>query len=576
MARTSRAKKRNTPLRVLSERVYKVGLYVRLSVLDSGKKDSDTVEVQESLLRGYIKDKAQFALVDIYVDNGQSGVNFKRDEFERLLDDVKVRKIDCIIVKDLSRFGRNYIEAGEYLEKVFPFLGVRFIAVNDNYDSINPASADSMSLHLKNLINDVYARDISAKVTPVLRGKQERGEFIGSWAPYGYQKSPQDKHKLIIDEVSAPIVRDIFAWRLEGMGTISIARRLTEMNVPTPAQHRYNKGTTKNENYKKATWSSSAIKQILTKEVYLGKMVQGCHKNSLSEGKKRIKRPRNEWIVVENTHEAIITQETFDIVQRLLQQKNEEFQSMQGRYAKTDGSDYILKGLLYCGDCGRHLQRYKKPKGLFRKAGENIEEDLHREVWYRYICRIHALDPARCRFLQIGESAVFDAVFTAIQCQIAVAADMEKLVRRAAAKPHVQTEKEKIGQQIQQAEELLQRTTRHRERLYDDYADRLMNEQDYVYAQARYQKKELELKRQLSELNSIYLTTQEEKDEDNPWLTSMLRFRGEQKLTREMATTLIEKITVYDKQTLHIDFRFQDDFKRLQEHLNGESEARCG
>lgn len=185
--------RKGTGRQTVMEKVWRTALYIRLSVLDSGKKDSDTVETQESLLRQFLEGKPCFSIFGIYVDNGETGVDFRRDEFERLMEDVRGGRVDCIIVKDLSRFGRNYIEAGEYLEKVFPFLGIRFIAVNDGYDSADPAQADGLTLHLKNLVNDVYARDISAKISPALRGKQMRGEFIGTWAAYGYMKSKEDK-----------------------------------------------------------------------------------------------------------------------------------------------------------------------------------------------------------------------------------------------------------------------------------------------------------------------------------------------------------------------------------------------
>ena len=225
MARKSRV---NPPSSVLvsGEKRYQVALYVRLSVLDGGRKDRDTVRTQELLLRNFIQGKPEFSLYSVYVDNGQSGVNFERDDWKRLLDDVKQGRVNCIIVKDLSRFGRNYIEAGEYLEKVFPFLGVRFIAVNDQYDSLDSSASDYLAVHLKNLINDVYARDISHKICPVLRNMQEQGRYIGSMAAYGYKKSERDRHILEIDPEAAQVVRSIFQWRVMGLKYSQITREL--------------------------------------------------------------------------------------------------------------------------------------------------------------------------------------------------------------------------------------------------------------------------------------------------------------------------------------------------------------
>ena len=323
MARTSRKQhkrfsggmgkpRKGTGLQTAMEKVCQTALYVRLSVLDSGKKDSDTVETQEALLRQFLEGKPCFSIFDVYVDNGETGVDFKRDGFERLMEDVRAGRIDCIVVKDLSRFGRNYIEAGEYLEKVFPFLGVRFIAVNDGYDSADPASADGLSLHLKNLVNDVYARDISAKISPALRGKQMRGEFIGTWAAYGYIKSREDKHKIVVDPNTAPVVRDMFAWRLEGTSYQKIARRLTEQGIPSPGQYWYMQGIVKDRRFADSPWRTETVKQILANEVYLGHMVQGRKRESLFQGQKQKFLPREEWFIVRNTHEAVIDQKTFD------------------------------------------------------------------------------------------------------------------------------------------------------------------------------------------------------------------------------------------------------------------------
>lgn len=275
MARTSRKQskkisdgmrnlRKETGQQTVMEKNYRTALYVRLSVLDSGKKDSDTAETQESLLRHFLEGKPGFSIFDVYVDNGETGVDFKRDEFERLMEDVRGGRVDCIIVKDLSRFGRNYIEAGEYLEKVFPFLGIRFIAVNDGYDSADPAAADGLSLHLKNLVNDVYARDISAKISPALRGKQMRGEFIGTWAAYGYLKSEEDKHRIVVDRNTAPIVQDIFAWRLEGISYRKIAQRLTGQGIPSPSQYRYMHGLVKDKKFADTQWQTITVKRILT------------------------------------------------------------------------------------------------------------------------------------------------------------------------------------------------------------------------------------------------------------------------------------------------------------------------
>ena len=199
---------------ITNKKIYSVGIYVRLSRLDNNKKDSDTIENQKNIILDYIKNQKEFKLVEIYEDNNYTGTNFNRNGFENLLKDVKNGKINCIIVKDLSRFGRNYIECGNYLEKVFPFIDVRFIAINDGYDSNNENASEILLMHLKNIVNEIYAKDISKKIITVFKEKQKKGEFIGGRPSYGYLRDPNNRHKLVINEETAPIVRYIFDLRL--------------------------------------------------------------------------------------------------------------------------------------------------------------------------------------------------------------------------------------------------------------------------------------------------------------------------------------------------------------------------
>lgn len=577
MARTSRKQskkisdgmsspRKETGQQTVMEKIYRTALYIRLSVLDSGKKDSDTVETQESLLRQFLEGKPCFSIFDVYVDNGETGVDFKRDEFERLMEDVRGGRVDCIIVKDLSRFGRNYIEAGEYLEKVFPFLGIRFIAVNDGYDSVDPAAADGLSLHLKNLVNDVYARDISAKISPALRGKQMRGEFIGAWAAYGYRKSKEDKHRLVIDPNTAPVVRDIFAWRLEGISYQKIARRLTEQGIPSPGQYRYRQGIVKDRKFAESLWQVETVKDLLANEVYLGHMVQGRKRESLFEGQKQKYLPREEWFIVKNTHEAIIDQKTFDEVQKLNSLKKKEYWQKQERFSGVENTENILKGLVYCGDCGRKLVRYKNIRENKRKKPQ-----LH--IWYNYICPNHAADQTLCGFGSIRELELLDVVSEAVRVQISLAEDMEKQAAAFRFESPVRQERERMEVQIRETEAELKRTRKHRESLYDDYADNLMGERDYIYAQNRYKEKEAALQEQLLELNRSLQSIHEEEPSVNPWLKNMLRFRGKTELTREMATALIEKITIYNSAALKIEFRFSDVFRQLEKNLSGKREG---
>lgn len=318
MARVSRkvaAITKNT-ISALPERIYHVAAYVRLSAEDNHyTKDRESLSTQQDMLERYILQQPDMLLYQVYSDNGESGTDFARSGFECMMNEIRKRKVDCIVVKDLSRFGRNYVETGYYLEKLFPYLGVRFVAVNDHYDT--KKDKDELVLSLKNLMNDLYAKDISQKIGSALFTRQKNGEFIGAFPPYGYLKSPEDKHKLIIDPDVAAIVHDIFQRRQDGEEVNQIACYLNKKKIPSPSMYHYQKGHKKKRPKGTATiWQGQTIRQIIANPVYAGHMAQGKTKKSLCSGIPKTKVPDKDWIIVKNTHEALVSQEIFDRIQR--------------------------------------------------------------------------------------------------------------------------------------------------------------------------------------------------------------------------------------------------------------------
>lgn len=557
MARKS--KFRNITQETPKPRVYHAGAYVRLSVLDGHQRDSDSIENQELLVRSYIEKEPSLILVSVYSDNGETGVNFQRDDFKRLLDDIQSGKIDCVIVKDLSRFGRNYIEAGEYLEKIFPFLGVRFIAVNDGYDSLDPATSDVLSMHLKNLVNDVYARDISRKICPVMRAKQERGEYIGNWI-YGYVKSKEDKHCLVVDEETAPIVREIFKQRLSGKKYAQIARDLNQQKIPSPNRYRFEKGMVKDKRFAAAIWKGDVIKQILSNECYLGHMVQGKTQTALWNGMETAARSKDKWVIVNNTHEPIITQQAFDAVQRINEKREREYAESRGKFSEVKSDENILKGLVYCGSCGSKMMRQ-------RHVWERKKMEPKYEVRYRFACPTHAASPSLCEPLRVKEADLLDAVSCMIKVHLATAIDMEKLIESMSNETAVLSKKQEISQRISQGKERLERIARLRETLYDDYLGQLMDERDYLFAKKRYAEQEAEQQALLAELAIQEASISEKEENEFPWLQMLLSFREEQVLTRKMALELIDKVIVYNKSSIIVWFRFEDEYQRLKAKL---------
>jgi len=324
MARTKRKRNPVLPVSVQEtpkQHIYYTGGYVRLSVEDSGKSGTDTIKNQKELVKDYIESQPDMEFCGLYCDNGQTGTNFYRPEWERLLQDIKSGKINCIVVKDLSRFGRNYLETGNYLERMFPFLGVRFVAIEDNFDSATVRDINEELIPLKNIFNEIYSRDISKKVGSALAIKQQKGEFIGAWAAYGYQKCADHPHKLEPDKKTAFVVKEIFQWRLSGMSYKQIAQKLNELEIPSPSQSHDQKRELRSECCKNVKWGYQAVKRILSNRVYLGHTIQRCKRQSLYEGKKQQMLPESEWMIVYHTHEAILDEKTFQAVQEMAQKQ---------------------------------------------------------------------------------------------------------------------------------------------------------------------------------------------------------------------------------------------------------------
>ena len=279
---------------------FDTGLYARLSVLDNGKTDGDPIESQVKIIEQYLSEHPELKLVDRYLDNGYSGVSFERPQWERLMQDVKAGKINCIIVKDLSRLGRNYIETGNFLERICPKLGIRFISVNDSYDTQNIRSQDELTVSIKNIVNDYYAKDISMKSGAALKAKRQNGEYIGSYAPHGYRKDPKNKNRLLVDPETAPVIRQIYEWRAQGLGYGTITRMLNERDIPSPGRYRFEHGIITNNNKKGSAllWNRHALSDILRNIVYIGHLAQGKCTASLMRGIPVHRVPEAEWDIV--------------------------------------------------------------------------------------------------------------------------------------------------------------------------------------------------------------------------------------------------------------------------------------
>ena len=539
-----------------AQKKYRTAAYVRLSVEDSGKPGADTIEGQKNLLLHFIENEKSLSLYGLFCDNGRTGTDFERPEFEKLMEAVKHGEVDCIVVKDLSRFGRNYKETGNYLERIFPFLGVRFIAVNDGFDTLTAErGADGYLVPLKNLINEVYSKDISKKSGSALATKQKNGDFIGAWAPYGYRKCSDDPHKLEPDEATAPIVRQIFQWRVDGMSVTRIAKKLNDSGIPSPSAYLYNTGVCKTEKYNGAIWHIQAVKIILTRQVYIGHMVQGTKRQSFYENRRQYKKPQEEWVIVESTHEPIIDRDTFEKVQEIMRQRNEEYFEKLGRFSYLETTENILKGLIYCADCKRPLVRYK-----------NVSHN--KKLWYTFICQTHSNDITSCPKKNIREDALIPMLMQAIQTQIELAADMDELVRRVNSSPKHRKRTADLQGRLDNAKKALKRYNNLYDSLYQNYVDKLMTEQEYITLKSRY-KAEAEEAERLIEALTRQQAEESEHTPENRFLTAFGSFKGEDTLTKEMAQALIERVYVDGNSNIEIIFRYRDEYRALCTYLEG-------
>ena len=303
---------------------YATGYGADILAADSMEKDTGFADTRAyEWLEAYAADHPELCIVDEFVDDGYSGSNFERPAFQNLFRELEQGTINCILVKDLSRFGRNYIEVGRYLERIFPVMRVRLIAVTDNYDSQSAwKTSDSIMVPMRNLLNDAYCRDISIKIKSQLAVKRKRGDFVGSFATYGYQKDPSNHTKLIVDELAAETVQNIFHWKINGMSNQGIANRLNAKKVSSPAARKLQSGAKLSLHFRKSDeppWSAKAVDRILHNEVYIGKLVQGKTRRLDYRSKKKMNVPMRDWVIVDNTHEAIIPAEQFELVQRILE-----------------------------------------------------------------------------------------------------------------------------------------------------------------------------------------------------------------------------------------------------------------
>jgi len=563
VARTSRKKASRKEETVKNHiDLLSTALYIRLSVEDNGKVDSDSLENQRSLLERFVAERPEFTVVDIYVDNGNTGTDFKRPEFERMMDDIKAGKVTCIIVKDFSRLGRNFAETGNYLERVFPFLGVRFISINDSYDSSSATASDQLALRLKNLVNDMYAKDISKKLCSTMKSKRERGEYIGNYAPYGYLKDPSDHNRLIIDFQIAPIVVEIFELRATGLGITSICKVLNEKNYPSPGRLRYERGIITNNNKKGSSllWNMHVLKDILTNVAYIGHLAQGRSAQCLYKGESFHWTNPEEWDYVENTHKPIISMELWEKVQAVNERSSKASKDTHGKYAHMPKRVNPYGSVLVCADCGRvmkYVRSYSRPK----KNGEMKD-------YYNYKCPNNIeLGEQACPKKNIRADELDHLVLCVIKKQMDVFLDIRKdlnaliaLARQRAKQTVATVPVDEINAELSKAKKMLAA-------LYMDYKDGTLSYDEYQFGKVKYQedikKYEEELQR-LTETRARPTRTYICKEK---WEKLIRKYYNSETVTPELISALVKKISFPADGEVEIEFNFMDEIEGMLKEI---------
>ena len=492
-----------------------------------------------------IRAKCNCIALGYYLDDGFTGTNFKRPAFMRMMQDIEAGKADCVIVKDLSRFGRDYIETGKYLERYFPERNVRFISVTDNIDS---GKQDyDMLLPIKNIFNEQYARDISQKVHSSIRAKQKAGEFIGAFAPYGYRKSPADKNRLIVDEYAAGVVRRIFRMYVGGLGKNRIAAEMNREGIVCPSEYKKLNG----ENYKNSRkpdnasyWTYSTVNRLLQNEMYVGNMVQG-KKTQRMRGRQRAT-DRADWIIVRGTHEAIIDEDTWEKAQDLLNRRTRELNFNVNRS--------VFAGFLKCGDCGRAL--VKKVSASGRGKGS-----VH------YCCGTYVRSGRQfCTPHRIPHPALEKIILEDLKTVLQNVDDLKEVIRKEQAKAKAKEGPEEREKKLLNAE--LGKVRKLKKAAYEDYREGLLSKEEYVAYRQDYFKKEEQLAKRLAGVEEEAFSQVKDAFE-LPWVKRLLELGRVAELDREIVVEMLQEIKVFEDHKIEITYRFSDElaefFHRLAE-----------
>lgn len=538
---------------------YKVGIYGRLSVKDLGIDDGDTMDTQISLLRDYVIQQPDMELTEVYIDNGWTGTNFQRPEFIHMMDDVKAGKINCIVVKDLSRLGRNYLEAGYYLQEVFPGYNLRFIAIYDGFDSLS-SDPESMLIGTKNIVNDYYSKDISKKISATIDIKRSQGPHYLGIVPYGYIMSDGDDRKFVIDTTVAPFVRLLFDWVLEGHSFVDIARNLNDMNVPTPKQYYYDRNNGMGhqklaEVDPNACWNSAMVRNIALNRTYTGDFVyfKSYHRKYDLANSRDI--PEEEWLIYPDSHEAYISHDKYQRIRTMIEQRqNRRSYNASRKNIQIINKENPFSKLLFCGECRRQIR--------FQKNYANLNKSS-------YYCSgnstysHHGHAPLRMEYRKL-----LDIVRFHIQLQINVAIEIEEFLNRISleeTKKQLKLSRQNIVRNLTAKQAQIKN---RKQRAYEDLSNHLLDQETYQLQKEKLDREAHWLEGDIARARQRVLDVDHYFTMDNEWLQTVLSVRYSEEIDSRVIHLLISKIEIYRENQIHIIYNCADWMEKLQSCVN--------
>ncbi|MFI3227733.1 MAG: recombinase family protein [Clostridia bacterium] len=539
---------------ILNETKWNCASYSRISREDEQGTKSNSIINQKELIREYIKSTPEIRLSLEIEDDGFSGVDFSRPGFKKLMEEVRNGNINCIIVKDLSRLGRNYIEVGRYLDEIFPFLDVRFIAINDDYDSIrSQTSTNEVVVPFKNMMNDAYSGDLSIKIRSQFEIKRKRGDFVGAFAMYGYKKNTENKNQLVPDKYAASVIREMFQWKIEGYSNNGIAKLLNARGEKPPYDYKISNNDNYNMPFKQkavSQWTSKTVGRILTNPVYIGRLVQGKTTTPNHKIKKVIARPQEEWCIKENAHQPVVNKEIFDIVQNICRKDT--------RVGKLSDKVHLFAGLAVCGDCGSPMCRKVIPSDGKR---------------YNYLLCVGHKFRQDCSYHYFNEQKLSKIVFKAIKLQINNTLKAEKKLKKMSSNEIKENITKMIIDKLNDNAIEISKTQEHRLRLNESFQDGLINSDDYAKFNDIYLSKLENMEKFNEKLEEDLKQSMETLKTNTSFIDILRQFKQETELTRSLLVCTVREIVIYDTSKIEIEFFYKDKYAELLQLTKSKNEG---